>query len=60
MTIKWYDENGNLEAETTAIDAIQTVGEKAEGKTFNLAGQEVNASYKGVIIKDGKKVIRKK
>ena len=28
-------------------------------KVYNLAGQKVNASYKGVVIKDGKKYIQK-
>jgi hypothetical protein len=59
MTIKWYDENGNLEGETTAIDAIENVTTEAEGETYNLAGQKVNAAYKGVIVKNGKKLIRK-
>jgi hypothetical protein len=59
MTIKWYDENGNLEGETTAIDEIPTAGAEVEGKRYNLAGQKVNAAYKGVVIKDGKKMIQK-
>ena len=58
MTVKWYDENGNLEAETTAIEGIATAAQ-GESKCYNLNGQKVNAAYKGVIIKDGKKYIRK-
>ena len=41
--------------------AIQTV-KKANienGAMYNLSGQKVNASYKGVVIKDGKKMIQK-
>ena len=33
--------------------------DKADGATYNLAGQKVNASYKGVVIKNGKKFIQK-
>ena len=59
MTIKWYDENGNLEDETTAIDAIVNKAAEAEGESYNLAGQKVSKSYKGFVIKDGKKYIQK-
>lgn len=58
MMIKWYDENGNLENETTAIETIEAI-EAANGESFNLAGQRVNGNYKGVVIKNGKKVIIK-
>ena len=44
--------------ETTAIQTVKTA--KAEnGAIYNLAGQKVNAAYKGVVIKDGKKYIQK-
>ena len=64
MTVKWYDENGNLEAETTAIDEEATAingvkAAEAEGQRFNVAGQKVNAAYKGLVIKDGKKYMQK-
>lgn len=53
----WRDEDGNIEDETTAIEGI--VEAKAEnGAIYNLAGQKVNASYKGLIIKDGKKYMK--
>ena len=35
---------------------------KAEGQhdaTYNMAGQQVNNSYKGIIIRKGRKIIRK-
>jgi hypothetical protein len=54
----WRDENGNIEDETTAIKGI--VEAKAEnGVIYNVAGQKVNASYKGLVIKDGKKYMKK-
>jgi hypothetical protein len=37
------------------IDAIQSVAAaKAEGKAYNLAGQQVNDSFKGVVINNGR------
>ena len=33
--------------------------EKVDGTIYNLAGQKVNASYKGVVIMNGKKMIQK-
>jgi hypothetical protein len=58
INMVWLDEDGNVEDETTAISAIETA-EDAEGEMFNLAGQKVDASYKGVVIKNGKKLILK-
>ena len=43
-------------------DGISTAivdGVPAEGVIYNLAGQKVNASYKGVVIKNGKTVVQK-
>ena len=40
--------------------AIQTVKKTVtDGAIYNLAGQKVNASYKGVVIKNGKKYFQK-
>jgi hypothetical protein len=52
----WLDENGFVEEEATAIKQIKNVTE--DGESYNLAGQKVNASYKGVVIKNGKKYIK--
>ncbi len=42
------------------VDAIQTVAiTKAESKSFNLAGQQVSSSFKGLVLRDGKKVVMK-
>ena len=58
LNIIWLDENGNVEEDATAIKGIQNA--KAEnGAIYNLAGQKVNAAYKGVVIKDGKKYMQK-
>jgi hypothetical protein len=53
LNVVWSDE-------TEEATAIQTVKKTAEnGAMYNLAGQKVDASYKGVVIKDGKKMIQK-
>ena len=44
--------------EATAIKTVKAA-KKFNGAIYNLAGQKVNASYKGVVIKDGKKYIQK-
>jgi hypothetical protein len=55
LHIVWLD--GSEEDQTTAIQAVEKTVE--DGITYNLAGQKVNASYKGVVIKNGKKMIQK-
>ena len=47
-----------IDLEGTAIQSVKKAA-KADGAIYNLAGQKVNASYKGIVIKDGKKFIQK-
>ena len=47
-----------IDLDATAIKTVKA-GKKFEGAIYNLAGQKVNASYKGVVIKEGKKYIQK-
>ena len=42
----------------TGIDTI-AVGDDMNGDTYNLNGQKVNRSYRGVIIRNGRKIIQK-
>ena len=42
----------------TAIQAVKTQ-KINDGVMYNLAGQKVDASYKGVVIVNGKKVLNK-
>ena len=42
---------------TTAIENIQV--QQADGTQYNLAGQQVANGYKGLVIKNGKKVVMK-
>ena len=43
---------------TDALRNVVTVGENNAQPSYNLAGQRVNDSYKGVVITNGKKVVR--
>ena len=45
--------------EATGIDNMMATDENAGRAIYNLAGQVVNDSYKGVVIINGKKVLRK-
>jgi len=44
--------------EATGINSVNATAEQ-NGTIFNLAGQKVNEAYKGVVIKNGKKVMMK-
>jgi hypothetical protein len=44
---------------TSGIESVKGVKAAFKGATYNVAGQQVNASYKGLVIKDGKKIINK-
>lgn len=46
-------------ASTTAIKSITVQTKKGRQLAYNLRGQRVNESYKGLIIVDGKKMMRK-
>lgn len=43
---------------TNGISNISAAAAKKNGKTYNLAGQEVSSSTKGLIIKNGKKYVK--
>ena len=42
---------------STGISSIEAVA-KNDGKTYNMAGQQVSGSYKGLVIKNGKKFVK--
>lgn len=44
---------------TTGIQAIQQNGVKADGIMYSLSGQKVGPNYKGIVICNGKKMIKK-
>ena len=43
---------------STGIFSVNTVAAKKNGKTYNMAGQEVSSSAKGIVIKNGKKYVK--
>lgn len=47
-----------IDGKTTGLK-LNTVNGNIEGETYNIAGQRVANSYKGLIIKNGKKIIKK-
>ena len=66
-----FSENDDVDVETadgvkiyaaggaTGIQSAKVVKVTADGAVYNLAGQKVGASYKGIVIKDGKKFFQK-
>lgn len=43
---------------TNGISNISAAAAKKNGKTYNMAGQEVSSSAKGIVIKNGKKYVK--
>lgn len=43
----------------TGISKVENLEVAKDGKSFNLAGQQVGKTYKGVVIKNGKKMVIK-
>ncbi len=50
---------GNVIDATTGISKITTTTNTVDAPMYNLAGQRVDSNYKGVVIQNGKKVVRK-
>ena len=48
----------DLDGDPNGIEAVKA-NQLVNGAIFNLAGQKVNANYKGVVIQNGKKFIQK-
>ena len=46
---------------TTGIESLETVstGTMADGKMYNLSGAQVDESYKGLVIQNGRKFVKK-
>ena len=59
LNVRWLDEDGNVEAETTGIESI--FGDEVTSDSdaiYNLQGVRVNKAEKGVFIKNGKKYVK--
>ena len=51
---------GTLAIEKKEVDGVSSVkaDEQPNSATYNLAGQKVNAQYKGIVIRNGRKVVK--
>lgn len=50
---------GYFTSKTTGIDHVKTADRTGDGKAYDLSGRRVNESYKGIVIKNGKKYMQK-
>jgi arabinogalactan endo-1,4-beta-galactosidase len=48
-----------LNEKYTAIEKVQVETTATEGPSYNFAGQRVSDSYKGIVVRNGKKVLKK-
>ena len=51
--------NATKDDAVTGINGVETVKPASNGRMFNLAGQQVGKDFKGIVVKDGKKMIKK-
>lgn len=49
----------SVTATATGISKVENLKVAQDGKCFNLAGQQVGKGYKGIVIKNGKKMVIK-
>lgn len=56
--INIYDIKFTPASGTNGISNISAAAAKMDGKTYNMAGQEVSSSAKGIVIKNGKKYVK--
>lgn len=56
----WEIKNVSITGLATGINKVEADTENVNAPAYNLAGQRVNNSYKGIIIKNGKKYINNK
>jgi hypothetical protein len=47
------------ESAAAGIETVQVAGKATNGAIYNLSGQRVNNSYKGLVIKNGQKYVVK-
>lgn len=52
------DEDGTVTALRYENDTLQPILSQLKGKAYNLNGQRVSANHKGIVIKNGRKVIQ--
>lgn len=59
VTGKGESKFSNTASITTGISSVENKTADLNAATYNTAGQRVNNSYKGIIIRKGRKIIRK-
>ena len=59
VTGKGESKFSNTASITTGINSVEGNTLNNNAATYNLAGQKVNDNYKGIIIRKGKKIIKK-
>ena len=59
VTGKGESKFSNTASTTTGISCVENETTSANAATYNMAGQQVDNNYKGIIIRKGKKIIRK-
>ena len=57
--VQIYEVNNSNSKETGIEDVKAVNSKKVDGAIYNLAGQKVNTSYKGIVIRNGKRVVVK-
>ena len=50
---------GETEPFATGVESVKTVAKIYDGAIYNLAGQKVGKDYRGLVVKNGKKIIIK-
>ena len=55
----FYKKEGAGTNPYTGITNVTAKNAKVSTATYNIAGQRVNKDYKGLVVKDGKKIVRK-
>ena len=48
-----------MAASTTGISNISAAEVSKQAEVYNLSGQRVDASYKGIVVRNGRKYLRK-
>ena len=59
QTVKIKSIKRIISSTTTGISKVENLKVAQDGKCFNLAGQQVGKGYKGIVIKNGKKMVIK-
>lgn len=59
VTLFFVSEGSYIDGTTSGIKGIKTDRALTDGRTFNLSGQRVSNNYKGIVVVNGKKIVRR-